>query len=102
MIPGFNIFFTSSDDEKVMDAKSEALTLMYMDHFALHSKSGFKTLILHLHKLGFKAPNDALTLKRILHDKVISKTKFNATNVAAGNFNEFRSINHKKKFAVSE
>ncbi len=100
-IPSFNIYF-SAKDEAVMDKKSEALTKMYLDHFVLHSKGGFKALAMQLHKLGFKAKDDALVLKRILKDQKIVKTKFNATSsLTPEGFNESKSIHHQMEFEAA-
>lgn len=50
---------------------------MYIDNFISHSKNKLKDFVLQIHKLGFKAPNDAFTLKTIIEGND-TKTKFNS------------------------
>ena len=100
-IPAFNIFFSAAD-EKAMDMKAEAFTKMHMDHFVLHTKGGIKALAMQLHKLGFKAKDDAMTLKRIFNNQ-IAKTKFNALAVPTpSSFSESKAVHHKKEFALAD
>lgn len=74
-IPSFDVYFTAKDREDA-GRKSKIVTKMYIDHYMLHTKKGFKDFVLHIHKLGFKAQNDNLVLKQVLKDNQIIPAKF--------------------------
>jgi len=100
-IPSFNIYFSATDKEMV-HKKSVALTKIYLRHFGRHSKGGVKDLVLQLHKLGFKAPNDALTLKRILKDHQAVNAKFKSSNeTLPDGFYGAERIEHQEELEVA-
>jgi hypothetical protein len=82
-IRGFDIFFgVKEENENEIRRKSKAMVAMLFDHLFLHSgKNGLKNAALHMHKLGFKAKDDAYTLKRLIQNERIS-AKFNSFNEA--------------------
>ena len=69
-IPALNIHFTSKDKESAAN-KAKALSRIYFDHFLAHSKNGLKKIVLELHKLGFRAPNDTYTVHKFANNSVI-------------------------------
>ena len=66
-IPCFDIYFIGTEDERVDKAK--ILTKMWFDHYVVHTRKKLGALVLALHKLGFRAPNDAHTVKKFLEGK---------------------------------
>lgn len=76
-IPSFDIYFDANSKADA-SIRSKIVTKMYIDHFLHHSKRGVRDLVLQLHKLGFKAPNDNLVLKRLLKDGKLDNTNFYA------------------------
>lgn len=76
-IPGFDIYYSANNIEQA-EKKSQALMKMFIDHFVLHAgkKSTLKHLVIHLHKLGFKAPSDTSTIYNIIHGKLKEETRF--------------------------
>lgn len=74
-IPSFGIYFHAKDETQ-MGVKAKVLTKMFFDNYLLHSgEKGFRRMILQIHKCGFKAPNDNLTIKNLLNHK-INRAKF--------------------------
>ena len=101
-IPGFDIFFGSNDpNEEVVVKKSRAIVKMFFDHFLIHSsKNGLKDCVLQLHKLGFKAPNDAITLKKLIANERIS-AKFSSMNSPIpADFKEYNKVSHEEQIEV--
>lgn len=83
-IPGYDIFF-SITDKALVGKKSEAIMRMFFDHLFMHSgKNALGAVALQLHKLGFKTPNDAYTVKRLIKNERIS-AKFNAAEAKIPN-----------------
>ncbi len=75
-LPGYDIYYSAKDDETARK-KAIALTQVYFRHF-VNRKNGIGALALELHRLGFKAPKDALTLSRLLK-REISDARFKST-----------------------
>jgi len=75
-IPAYDIYYSVDSTEMVIE-KGRKIVKMYIDHFMSHSKSKLKDFVIQIHKLGFKAPNDAFTLKSIIEGKD-TNTKFNS------------------------
>lgn len=98
-IPAFDIYF-SAKDEEVMQQKSRALTNMYISHFANDGKTGLKKLVMQLHKLGFKAPNDALTMKRIMNNELVN-AKFSHKLPSPSNFSESEAVSNHSELEVA-
>jgi len=79
-IPGFNISFSAKNAE-AMDKKAKALVHSFVDYFFIHAeegkqpRGGLKGITLELHKLGFKAANDMITVKKLINNEVV-KAKF--------------------------
>lgn len=73
-IPGFKISFSVSKEEDIAQ-RSIALTRIFFDHFFIHSKPALKSLGLQLHKLGFKAPDDTMVIKKMIRNEAV-KAKF--------------------------
>ncbi len=78
-IPSFNISFTANDEETAL-TKGKALTRIFFDHFFVHTKNGLKNVALELHKLGYRAANNAYTIHKLSHNQIIP-TKFKNDNV---------------------
>ncbi len=81
-IPSLNIFFSAKDKESIAK-KTKYLSRFYFDHLMLHAnKNGLKSLVLDLHKLGYKANNNIDTIHKLINNKVVpAKFKMNATKV---------------------
>ena len=70
-IPAFDIYFSSPSVERAMD-KSKGLVQLYTDHFMHNPDKGVKAFALQLHRLGFKANNDSVTLMRIIKNESVN------------------------------
>ena len=85
-IPGFDISFSAKDQEAI-DKKSHALVHAFIDYFFIpvegikQSKGGLKGITLELHKLGFKANDDLITVKKLINNEVV-KAKFKSIESA--------------------
>ena len=80
-IPSFDIYYTAPSEQEIVP-KSQRLTrslILYFDH---NRKTALRSFVLHLHKLGFKAPNDTMTVKNFINNKVV-KTKFKSDKTEA-------------------
>ncbi len=93
-IPAYDIYYSADSVEMVIE-KGRKIVKMYIDHFMSHSKNKLKDFVIQIHKLGFKAPNDAYTLKSIIEGKD-TNTKFNSIR----NLDE--SIGKRDKVIVDE
>src|SRR5204863_10037328 len=93
-IPGFDIFFGANNhDEESISKKSREIMQMFFDHLFLHSgNNGLKSCALQLHKLGFRATNDAFVIKSLIQNQRVS-AKFNLSSATIPeNFKESKSI----------
>ena len=82
-IPSFDIHFSSSNHE---DIKIKVRSKSLLQYFTDNKKRTGK-YILHLHKLGFKAPNDTMTIKHFIENKAV-KTKFGSIRTDSKWFSE--------------
>lgn len=82
-IPSLDILFSANDVESAK-IKTQALSTMFFDHFFIHSKNGLKKLALQLHKLGYKAHNDAYTIHKLANNVAIP-AKFKIKDAAVPN-----------------
>ncbi len=82
-IPSFDIHFSSSNHEDIKN-KGKRLTKSLLQYFMDEPRNGLKKYILHLHKLGFKAPNDTMTIKHFIENKAV-KTKFKSIRTEVPN-----------------
>src|SRR5579871_6530179 len=101
-IPSFDIYFSAKDEESSVK-KGMILSRMFFDHYLIHdnSKHGLKRLVLQLHKLGFKATNDAYTIHK-LSNNIIIPAKFKVSDKAIPyEFMEATSSAHQSKMAVA-
>lgn len=74
-IPAFDVHFQVKEIKEI-SKKSNIITKMFFDHYITHQGKGkLKGLVLTLHKMGFKAPNDLVVLKQFMHDETV-KARF--------------------------
>ena len=101
-VPGFNIFYSANSVEDAVK-KGKALTEMFFNHFLSKGKDKIKLLALELHKLGFKAENDAITMKKIINKEVVS-AKFKPVNtpLIPIEFSEAESIENEAEMEISQ
>lgn len=76
-IPGFQIYFSVTDKDQIAE-KSQTITKLFFDHFFIHRRNKLKDFALEMHKRGFKAMNDAFTLKELSNNRAID-AKFKST-----------------------
>jgi hypothetical protein len=100
-IPAFDIYF-SAKDQATIDKKSKVLTRMFFDHYVLHTgKGGLKNLVLQLHKLGFRAPNDGDTIQQFFKNKVIRAKFKNQVPSELGAFSKGSPMIHEERMEVA-
>lgn len=67
-IPSFDIYFSSNTKEQG-DKRAIAMTRAFFSHWI--NQESFRSFILQIHKLGFKAPeNHDFTIKQLLNKKI--------------------------------
>lgn len=92
-IPAFDISYSASDLESA-SRKGAILIKSLTDHFFLHTNDGLKGIVLELHKLGFKAHDDMLTVKQLINHKIV-KAKFQPTREYSGSeFSSADKVDH--------
>lgn len=98
-IPGFEIFFgvKSKDD---ISRKGKIMTKMFFDHFFKHTKS-IKTFALEMHKRGFKAANDAFTVKEFMNNRPINAKFKSVIDLAPDDFEGAEHENHVSEMEVA-
>jgi|SRR5690606_4704778 len=84
-IPSFDIYYSvDTNDAGIIAEKGRTITRMFVDHFFEHTKS-MKNFALEIHKRGFKARNDAYTIKEFIKNNVSSaKFKFEDGDIVDG------------------
>ncbi len=100
-IPSFDIYYSvdAFDRDKVVD-KGRRILKMYFDHFMVHSKNKIKDFVIQIHKLGFRASNDSLMIRKIM-DSPDSQAKFSSqklTDPSLQNEN-FEKVNEELELA---
>lgn len=67
-IPSFDIYFSSNTKEQG-DKRAISMTRAFFSHWI--NQESFRSFILQIHKLGFKAPeNHDFTIKQLLNKKI--------------------------------
>lgn len=66
-IPAFDIYFSTTDRSKV-ESRGTAMVKSFFHH--KEEKNPLRALVLELHKLGFRAKDHDLFMKRILNHQV--------------------------------
>lgn len=76
-IPTFDIYFSSTTKEQG-DQRAIAMTRAFFNHWI--NEESFRSFVLQIHKLGFKAAeNHELTIKRLI-SREIHNASFNSKN----------------------
>ncbi len=101
-IPGFDMYFSASDDEMV-EKKSYAITKLFLDHFFIHNKKhSLQKLALELRKLGFKDDKDATVMSSYVKNKLIpAKFKVRSNPIRPSAFIDSEETHHHAEMEVS-
>jgi hypothetical protein len=92
-IPGFDIFFTASNDD-IKKAKTIAFVKFYFDHFFKYEmKNALKKMAFDLNQKGFVAENHQSTMHDLVNNKIIPAKFRPRTTVAPIGF-EDATISH--------
>ncbi len=66
-IPAFDMFFCTTDEDKIQ-SRADSMIKTFFNYWAKSDKkTGFKNLILDLHKLGFRTENHNFAMKNLLN-----------------------------------
>jgi hypothetical protein len=85
-IPAYNMVF-SAKDRQAMDRKAVRIVRSFYDfHLQNDEKKTWRSFILAIHKLGFRAPNHDLIMKNLLDQSRPVKTKFSTKKSSVPNF----------------
>jgi hypothetical protein len=71
-IPFYELYFHARNFDALRE-KARSFTRLFFDHLIKHSsKNGMKSLVLHLHKLGFRTANDTFVVKQLINKKAVA------------------------------
>jgi len=103
-IPGFDIWFTTSEKEKIEHTAVRLTSTFFDYHMEIIEKDHLKSLALALNKLGFKAvKNPLLTLQDMVHNKLSKNSKFKGgSKVDEAAFEDFISIEERSMVKMDE
>ncbi len=89
-IPSFDIYFSATSIDEVK-TKGTRIVKIYIDYYFLHSKNRLKDFVLQIHKLGFKAINDAITIKNLINN-IPTQAKFKSSKGRSSEFLDSEKI----------
>jgi hypothetical protein len=98
--PGYDIYFGAKSAE---DSRKKALILskFFIDNYLIHTKNGLKKLILQLHTMGFKAPNNTDAIYKLINSKFVHAKFSSQLNKVPANFADAVEEMHENKMTVA-
>lgn len=99
-VPGYDIYYSAADIS-MAEKKGNSMTKLFLDHFFIHNrKNALKLLALELHKRGFKAEKDALTMKSLVRN-IATNAKFKSNATKPFEFENAKEIHQHAKMQVA-
>ena len=97
-IPAFDYIF-SANNEGEIKIKSEAMIASFFDYF--EKEESFKSLIIQIHKMGFRSAQHNYVMSQLLNKKPVNKADMKIVNSVPKEFEDAESMFHSSKYKMA-